>query len=77
MEARVSVTDYGPGIAADALPHLFERFFRANAAAASEVRGLGLGLYISKSIVEAQGGHIWAQSEPGRGSTFSFTLSYR
>jgi PAS domain S-box-containing protein len=77
LEARVSVTDYGPGIAADALPHLFERFFRANAAAASEVRGLGLGLYISKSIVEAHGGHIWAQSEPGRGSTFSFTLPYR
>jgi signal transduction histidine kinase len=72
-ELVISVVDRGQGIAADALPHLFERYYRTRTA--RDLRqGLGLGLYIAKGLVEAHGGRIWVESEPGRGSTFSFTL---
>jgi PAS domain S-box-containing protein len=66
-----SVTDTGPGIAADALPHLFDRFWQARPA---DRRGAGLGLAIAKGIVEAHGGKIWVESTPGSGSTFFFTV---
>ncbi len=71
-EAVVSVTDQGPGIAPEDLRHLFERFFRAETA--KPAQGLGLGLYITRLIVEAHGGRIWAESQVGKGSTFSFSL---
>jgi len=71
-EVVVSVQDSGRGIAAEDLPQLFGRFYRAKSAA--EVEGLGLGLYITKLLVEAHGGRIWVASELGKGSTFSFTL---
>ncbi len=71
-EARLSVSDQGPGIPADVLPRLFERFYRGSHA--SEEAGLGLGLYISRMLVEAHGGRIWAQSTPGAGSTFIAVL---
>jgi signal transduction histidine kinase len=65
------VRDSGPGIAKYALPHVFERFWRAG----TESRdGLGLGLYICKTIVEAHGGRIGVDSERGNGATFRFTL---
>jgi signal transduction histidine kinase len=70
-EARFSVTDSGSGIAADALPHIFERFWQARRAART---GAGLGLAIAKGIVEAHRGKIWTESVPGKGSTFFFTL---
>ena len=70
-EARVEVTDLGPGIPPEHLPRLFERFYRADATGAG---GLGLGLYISRMLIEAHGGRIWAWSEPDRGSTFTFSL---
>ena len=70
-EATIRVIDSGPGIPADQLPHLFTRFWQGKA---GDRRGLGLGLVIARAIVEAHGGRIWAESEPGRGSTFSFTL---
>jgi len=54
------------------MPHLFERFYRAEDPMARG--GAGLGLYISKQIIEAHGGRIWAESKVGQGSTFSFTL---
>lgn len=74
-EAQVSVRDRGRGIAPDRLPHLFERFFRADSFAAA--RSLGLGLYIARGIVESHGGRIWAASDGvGMGSTFTFTLPY-
>ena len=71
-EIKLSVVDQGPGIDPVDLPHLFERFYRSQNAKMAE--GLGLGLYISKGLVEAHGGRIWVESEPGRGSTFTFTL---
>ncbi|MFH1647121.1 MAG: PAS domain S-box protein, partial [Chloroflexota bacterium] len=71
-ELLFQVADHGIGISQDALPHLFERFYRAEG---ELVRGgTGLGLYISRQIVEAHGGRIWAESQFGKGSTFSFTL---
>ncbi len=70
----VQVKDQGIGITEEAMPHLFERFFRAKDNMARG--GTGLGLYISKQIVEAHGGHIWAESEDGKGSIFSFTLPF-
>jgi signal transduction histidine kinase len=66
-----TVEDTGEGIAADKLEKIFERFFQT---LRHDRRGLGLGLYISKSIVEAHGGKISATSTPGRGSAFEFTL---
>lgn len=71
---KLMVIDEGPGIAAEDLPHIFERFFRVRKA---DTQGLGLGLFITRALVEADGGRIWAESEPGCGSTFSFTLPAR
>lgn len=68
----ISVADCGHGINADELPRVFERFFRSRDARRHE--GLGLGLYITKMLVEAHGGRIWVESQPNRGSTFSFSL---
>ena len=68
----IAITDHGRGIAPEDLPHLFERFYRVKRDRKAE--GIGLGLYITRLLVEAQGGHIRAESEPGKGSTFTFTL---
>jgi signal transduction histidine kinase len=68
---RFSVTDTGSGIPSDQLGAVFERYWQAPG---KDKRGLGLGLYISKGIVEAHRGRIWVESQPGTGSTFSFTL---
>ena len=75
-EAVVSVRDEGPGIPPEALPHLFERFYRVPGleGSAGSGTGLGLGLYISHVIVERHGGHIEIESQRGRGSTFSVHL---
>jgi two-component system sensor histidine kinase ResE len=70
----VSVTDRGGGIASEHLPHLFERFYRVDNRLTRGARGVGLGLFICKSLVEAHGGRIWVESRPGAGSTFAFTL---
>lgn len=69
--ARISVSDTGPGIAPDLLEAIFERFRQGEH---SERRGLGLGLYISRKLIEAQHGKIWAENTPGCGTTVSFTL---
>jgi signal transduction histidine kinase len=76
LEARpedvlFTVSDTGPGIRKEDLPHMFDRYWRAETA---NYTGTGLGLPISKQIVDAHGGRIWIESEPGVGSTFFFTL---
>ncbi len=68
-----SVTDRGPGIPPDELPRLFERYFRG-ALGRERGEGVGLGLYITRRLVEAHGGRIWVESQVGVGSTFSFSL---
>lgn len=70
--AVVSVRDTGPGIDQDSLPHIFERFYRADAARAADTGGLGLGLSISRRIVEDHGGEVFAESKPGHGATVGF-----
>jgi two-component system phosphate regulon sensor histidine kinase PhoR len=69
-----SVSDSGVGIPEEHLPQIFEKFHRVDNRATREIYGTGLGLYVSKSIVEAHGGTIWAESKLGEGSTFRFTL---
>ena len=71
---QVSVTDTGPGIPPDDVPHLFERFYRANQNGQKVSKGYGLGLAITREIVRAHGGDIWVTSELGRGTSFVFTL---
>ena len=63
--------DSGPGFAPESLPHVFDRYWRAQRA---DRRSLGLGLTICKGIVEAHRGRIWITSEPGRGATVWFAL---
>ncbi len=74
---EVSVTDSGPGIPAGELPRIFEKFHRAGDVLTNSVEGTGLGLAISRQIVEHYGGRMWATSEEGKGSVFTFMLPYR
>ena len=69
---RFTIRDTGVGIPAEDMPRIFERFYKADRARRSG--GTGLGLAIARHTVEAHGGRIWAESEEGRGSTFSFTI---
>jgi C4-dicarboxylate-specific signal transduction histidine kinase len=68
--AQVTVTDRGPGIGAETLHRIFEPFFT------TKPKGLGMGLAISRSIIEAHGGRLWAESEQGAGAAFHFTLPF-
>jgi two-component system sensor histidine kinase VicK len=68
------IQDHGEGIPAEALPHLFTKFFRVSGPLEQGSKGTGLGLFISKSIIEMHHGRIWVESELGKGSTFSFSL---
>ncbi len=81
VEARVegdyvviSVSDSGIGIPPEKLPNIFEAFTQVDASPSRKYGGTGLGLTISKSFIELHGGRIWVESEPGKGSTFTFTL---
>jgi signal transduction histidine kinase len=71
---RVAVMDTGYGIASEHLPFLFERFYRADPSRSRSTGGAGLGLAIVKQLVQAQGGQVGVESNPGTGSTFYFTL---
>jgi signal transduction histidine kinase len=68
-----TVSDHGAGISADDTTRLFDAFYRVESNGRS-TRGVGLGLYICRCLVDSHGGRIWVESEPGRGSTFAFTL---
>ncbi|MFB0537222.1 MAG: sensor histidine kinase, partial [Anaerolineae bacterium] len=71
---EVSVRDTGSGIAAEDLPYVFERFYRADKSRSRATGGAGLGLAIAKQLVEAHGGRIWVESTEGEGSTFTLAL---
>ena len=71
-EINVSVTDNGIGISAEQLPYVFNRFFRVEKT--KDLEGIGLGLYLSRQIVQAHKGRVWAESQEGKGSTFYFTI---
>ncbi len=73
---RINVRDYGQGIPRADIPKLFNRFVRLERDIAGTVRGMGVGLFRCRLLIEAMGGHIWVESQgvPGEGSTFSFTL---
>jgi two-component system, OmpR family, phosphate regulon sensor histidine kinase PhoR len=73
-QIEVSVQDDGPGIPAESIERVFERFYRVDKARSREQGGTGLGLSIVKHIVQGHGGRAWAKSEPGHGATFYFTL---
>jgi signal transduction histidine kinase len=70
----IAVADNGEGVSPEALPYLFERFYRVDPSRARQTGGAGLGLTIARQLVEAHGGEINAESDPGRGSRFSFRL---
>lgn len=69
----ICVSDQGPGIAAEDIPHVFDRFYRAPDMARN-TKGAGLGLFLTKSIIEAHGGHIWVDPESGKGARICFSL---
>jgi len=69
----VCVTDQGPGIPAQDIPHIFDRFYRASGTART-TKGAGLGLYLARAVVEAHGGRIWVDPTPGSGARICFSL---
>jgi signal transduction histidine kinase len=73
---RIEIQDSGIGIDKKDIPHMFSKFYRGDDARHTVPNGLGLGLFISKTIVELHGGKIWAESEKGKGSTFFVELPY-
>jgi PAS domain S-box-containing protein len=76
-EVAILITNHGRGIAPEDLPRLFTRFYRTREAQMGPVAGLGLGLYIAKALVEAHGGKIQVESDPGQTTTFHLTLPLR
>ncbi len=72
--AVIEIADQGDGIPEEALPHLFERFYRATSDSRKQKNSTGLGLAIARKLVEAQGGEITADNRPGRGARFTIVI---
>ena len=72
--ARVSISDEGIGVPADAMPRLFQRFYRADNADPRHISGMGVGLYVVREILQLHGGHVEVESVEGSGSTFTVVL---
>ena len=73
-EVEISVADTGPGIPKENLTAIFEKFHQAHLKNSNKIEGTGLGLAIVKNVITAHGGRVWAESEPGQGSSFTFVL---
>ncbi len=73
-EVIIHVSDTGVGIAPEMLPRIFDTFIQVDHSRSRSEGGLGIGLTLVRRLVELHGGHVWAESEPGRGSTFSLSL---
>lgn len=73
-QSYIAVTDEGIGIPEDEQENIFDRFYRLRSGVSERTKGAGLGLFLIKAIVEAHGGWVWVESQPGQGSTFVFTL---
>ena len=73
-EVRITVSDHGPGIPANELPHIFDPFYRGGDAVAQQIHGNGLGLSLVKRIVTAHGGHVSVVTRPGTGTAFTIAL---
>jgi signal transduction histidine kinase len=71
---QIRISDTGPGISKEDLPHLFQKFYRVDNSATRSIGGTGLGLFICKKIIELYKGSIWAESELGKGTTFFINL---
>jgi signal transduction histidine kinase len=70
----ITVSDQGIGIAPAEQTRVFNAFYRVDDAPTRRTQGTGLGLYLAKAVVDAHGGNIWVESEPGHGTAFSFSL---
>ena len=73
-EVTISVRDYGPGLPPEDIERVFDKFYRTDSSDSQVAYGYGLGLYVCRRLVEAQGGRIWAENHPDGGAVFSFSL---
>jgi signal transduction histidine kinase len=76
-EVRITVSDRGPGVAAEDLPHIFDPFYRGRRAVADQVQGNGLGLHLVRRIAEAHGGKVSVRTAPGEGAAFTIHIPAR